>query len=112
MMGLVDFVEAATGLLFGADRVQSGIEDHYDASRAKMDDAVARGWRSALYSRWPRDAEKIWIWRVEWDFPSLVDPRDMNPEMNANGLWWKPWRESDPASTAPLEITGDRGDER
>lgn len=107
------FFEPLFGPLVGGATTESNTDVDHSAFRLATNEAiVSRGWRSAMSDPWPRDAEKIWIWRVTWNFPSLVDPRAPDPAMNANDLWWKPWRPSDPAPTAPLGITGDRGDER
>lgn len=84
---------------FGGARLPIRPQDDYDELKSKNADAISRGWMLAMAMPWPRDAEKIWIWRVDWEFPSLTAPRDISPLMNMNGLWWKPWRPTRPPSS-------------
>lgn len=50
----------------------------------------------------PYSYDKVWIWRLEWDFPEAACPRTMDPQMNVIGLYWKPWR---PSESPPPEST-------
>jgi hypothetical protein len=104
MMG---FVEAIAGALFGGG---SGIDweakarsDEQRARRQKRDHAYANGWMEWIpdymntfpQTPRPQNHARVWIWRLDWEFPSVVDPSRLDPAMNVNGLLWKPWRPSD-----------------
>lgn len=107
MNGIAD---AVLGWLFGGAPMDNGIDweakarsDEQRARRQRLDQAYANGWKDWIppYTNTldraglPYDYPRVWIWRLEWEFPSEVDPNGLDPAMNAVGLLWKPWKPSD-----------------
>jgi hypothetical protein len=106
--GLVD---AALQLLSGQPTRDFEAEARDTQARAEKHlEPYSRGWRD-WYSPYgmsfePYEHEKVWIWRREWEAPSLVVPRGLDPQMNVIGLLWKPWRESEAVETETRLLTG------
>lgn len=103
---MIGFVGEIIGALLGAR--DNGIDwdakarsDEQRARRAKQAQAYANGWRPWTEQfpsgqwRTPYSYERVWIWRLDWEFPSDVDPKRLDPAMNVMGLLWKPWRPSE-----------------
>lgn len=76
----------------------SGAPIHSDIGpkQEMLRSAHARGWKDwiTIYADpdKPYNYEHVWIWRLDWEMPVEADPHHMDPQMNANGLLWKPWR--------------------
>ena len=93
-----ELVESALGGIFGwtasdAKEVRNIAYERY------LMEPYARGWQD-WYDPWSADRcpamrhHKVWIWRREWEAPKAVEPRQLHPAMNVEGLLWKPWSPS------------------
>ena len=94
-----EMIDSAMGFLFGrqADTsVTSVVTIFPEVSRS---DVYARGWHDWVppymntldRAGSPYDYPRVWIWRLEWEFPHDADPNKLAPQMNVSGLLWKPW---------------------
>lgn len=68
------------------ERDERNRKDGFSAGRSDL-------LRQLGYSDWivihPPQDEPVEAMRAEWDSPSLIVPREMNPEMNVWGLYWR-----------------------
>ena len=111
---MMDLVSSLLGHLFGGTPLPEHQRESDDMARhrfyaAEREAAHSRGWMdfASFYYRVPGaenpyEHSMIWIWRPEWnELPKAVNPHALDPYLNANGLLWKKWRASDPATPDP-----------
>lgn len=95
-MGFLEIAASIAGELFPwlpSPQPSQG-DEQAERMRQRRDDAIARGWSNWAYNPPPLGTERVWIWRVEWDYPVEKDIASIDPAMNAMGLLWKPWAPS------------------
>lgn len=56
----------------------------------KLEDPNWRPWILPPTCRQPYSYPSVWIIRLGWAHPSLVDPRKLLPEVEEAGLFWRP----------------------
>ena len=97
-----ELVNAAIGVMFGSPKGPSEVGLKSWTSQVERETLRANGWKDwipdymgTFPEATPQQYARVWIWRPEWtSLPCDVDPRELDPQMNVAGLFWKPWRGS------------------